>query len=455
MLIDTNKKGVILKPFSIALCCLLLVGCASKEPLTQQKLTKKTAPKTLRDLEELPQEAFAYSFFQDAHSIGDIDSFVQDYFRVWNLQKISIDPDEAMWAFESFDANNSYSMTLQALEEDFFRSQKQNCNLSRYGTINKNAITLKTLNLRAMPTDEPLFLDPKKAGEGYPFDYLQNSLIAANKPLFVSHYSADKKWVFVETSFGFGWLKSRDIAYIDEKYTDIWQKAKQVFLLKDGVAINDAQGHYLFDSRVGMVLPLIDEDAKNYYVLTVSADKADKPYYNRSAISKKIASSHLLKFEKKSIDAVLGELQKGRYGWGGIYEQRDCSATLRDFFTPFGLWLPRNSSSQSKVGKVISLKGMRDAQKLQIIKQQAKPFSTLLYKPGHIALYVGTFNDQVVIFQNVWGVKTKKGEKEGRYIVAKPVFSTLELGKELDDFDPKASMLFKLESMNILDSSAF
>ena len=45
-----------------------------------------------------------------------------------------------------------------------------------------------------------------------------------------------------------------------------------------------------------------------------------------------------------------------KYGWGGIDGGRDCSSTIKDLLTPFGIWLPRDSKDQyrrrrSKTGK--------------------------------------------------------------------------------------------------------
>ena len=84
------------------------------------------------------------------------------------------------------------------------------------------------------------------------------------------------------------------------------------------------------------------------------------------------------------------------------------------------------------------------------IKKEAIAFRTLVYKQGHIALYVGQFNNQAIIFQNVWGIKTKKDGVEGRFIIGRPIFSTLEVGKNLKAFDANTSMLIKLKSISTL-----
>ena len=146
----------------------------------------------------------------------------------------------------------------------------------------------------------------------------------------------------------------------------------------------------------------------------------------------------------------MDEIAKSKYGWGGIYGQRDCSSTLRDLYAPFGLWLPRNSSQQAKKGQRIKIDHLSDSEKVKLIKEKAIPFKTFLHKKGHILLYVGTFNDEIVVFHNIWGIKTKKDGKEGRLIIGKAVFTSLSLGSEQRYFDKDAEILKNLISINII-----
>jgi len=96
------------------------------------------------------------------------------------------------------------------------------------------------------------------------------------------------------------------------------------------------------------------------------------------------------------------------------------------------------------------LDGLDDDEKEQMIKQKAIPFQTLLYKRGHIMLYVGVYDNKPIILHNVWGIKTKKDGVYGRIIIGKTILSSLELGKYQKDYDENSSILRKLKSMNIL-----
>jgi len=433
----------------IVLISIFVTACSVHKDKNSLTLQTSSSFEKVSDLEHIPQDVSFYSNGINKKALS-LEDFQSNYFRTWNIEKISIDLKDAMWPHEAFKYGNSYGENLQLLSEEFFDKVLKNSNFSEYATLNQRALSLNLLNLRAFPTDKPLLRDPKKAGEGFPFDYMQNSSVAANKPLFVSHYSKDKEWAFVESSFAFGWVKSKDIVFIEKKYTDIWQNAEQIFITSDDIAIYSASGDFLFKSRVGMMLALIKENRDSYTVLTVSKGENLEPLYLHSEILKKDAHKGTLAFNAKNINRVLSGLAFSNYGWGGMYGQRDCSSTLRDLYAPFGLWLPRNSSKQAQAGDILSLDGLSDTEKISLIKSEAKPFETLLYKQGHIVLYVGVFEDEIVVFQNVWGVKTQKDGDEGRYVVGRSIFSTLELGKNLKDYDQNASLLRNLQSLNSL-----
>ncbi len=199
-----------------------------------------------------------------------------------------------------------------------------------------------------------------------------------------------------------------------------------------------------------MMLALISENDKNFTALAISSYKNSSPKFEKVKISKDIARKDILNLDRKALTSIMSEVYKSNYGWGGMYGQRDCSSMLRDMYAPFGIWLPRNSSQQAKVGKIINLEDLSDEEKISIIKTSAVPFQTLLYKKGHIVLYVGTFKDEIIVFHNTWGIKTKKDDVEGRVVIGKSVFSTLRLGKNLEDYDKEGEILGNLESMNIL-----
>jgi len=399
----------------------------------------------------IPQDVRQYSSELDENLTTISQSeFEGHYFSVWNSPTTLGDKDSIQWAFNTFKVGKSYAENLQLHNQEFFDEMKSNSNFENYLILNKRAITLKEVNVRAFPTNRPLLRDPQLPGEGFPFDYLQNSTIHANKPLLATHYSKDREWVHICSSFTYGWVKVSEIAFLEKKHTLLWQKAEQIVITKENEPIYSLKGEFLFKSKIGMMFALIDENESEYTVLTVSTYKNRQPLFLKSKISKRSAHKGILSLSTKNVDLIVDELLESNYGWGGIYGQRDCSSTLRDFYAPFGIWLPRNSYQQSKVGDILSLEELSDEDKIATIKEKATPFKTLLYKKGHIVLYVGTFNDEIIVFQNTWGIRTKENGMEGRFIVGKTIFSTLNIGENLKDYDAEAGLLKNLTSMNTL-----
>ena len=431
-----------MKYFLVVFSLFILFGCSSKKP----------EPIVIEDLVTIPQDVTVFTKnLDDESTLYDIQKkYEKLYFSMWNIKEPKETLKDIQWPFDTFKAGSSYGENLQPLQQKFFDDMYENANFEAYATLNKRAITLRHSDLRAFPTVRPLLRDPSLAGEGFPFDYLQNSSIEANKPIFVSHYSKDKEWVYVFSSFASGWIKTSDIVFLDKKYTDKWQKAEQVYITKDNVPVLSPDGDFLFNAKIGMMFALVGEDDKNYTVLTVSNCKVTKPYFLKSKISKSVAHKGILSLTKENLNTIVYGVFHTNYGWGGMYEQRDCSSTMRDLFTPFGIWLPRNSSQQAKIGEVISLKGLSDDEKIALIKEKGVPFQTLLYKHGHIVLYAGVYNGEVIIFHNTWGIKTQKDGIDGRIIIGKTIFSTLKLGKEQDYYNKEAEMLKNIQSMNIL-----
>jgi len=437
--------------YIIILTILIFSGCTQKELTPQKK--EKIYSSEIYDLVNIPQKVntFASGVNFTQMSYINQDEYEESYFRPWNMNEPSISKKDVMWPFRSYKLEKSYGENLQLLKKNFFTQMKEESNLEAYASVNKKAITIKYSNIRALPTEKPLLLDPSKAGEGFPFDYLQNSTIQANKPIFVSHYSKSGEWAFIESSFTFGWIKTNELVFLEKNQTDTWQAAQQIFLTKEEIPLLTEDGKFLFNSKVGTMLALVSESEDFFRVLTVSSSSLEKPLFVKSKISKSIASKSSLAFNASNLESIINEVSQSNYGWGGMYAQRDCSSMLRDMFAPFGVWLPRNSYMQSKVGEVIQLEGLSNTQKTATIKANALPFKTLLYKKGHIMLYVGIYNGEVIVFHDTWGIKTKKNGIEGRIIIGKPIFSTLRLGEKQEFYDESSEMLRNLKSMNTLN----
>lgn len=65
-------------------------------------------------------------------------------------------------------------------------------------------------------------------------------------------------------------------------------------------------------------------------------------------------------------------------------------------------------------------------------------------------LYAGSYRGRVVVFHNLWGLRTKNKGVEGRYVIGRSVLSTLDVGKDLPDIDPDGLLINAITGMTNL-----
>jgi len=277
--------------------------------------------------------------------------------------------------------------------------------------------------------------------------------VPANTPIFVCHVSADKSWALVETSFTFGWIPADDFARVDTGFIKTWETGRYAVIIRDQTSILDDGGSFILQSSLGHIFPLISERAGSLEVLTAVADRNNNAVIKHGYVSPELSAVKPLPFSSANTIRIANELIGEPYGWGGLYGNRDCSAMTRDFFSPFGIWLPRHSEDQVKeVGRYVSLQGLDPEQKEKIIIEKGVPYLSLLWRKGHVMLYIGQHEGRALIFHNLWGIKTKDVTgKEGRKIIGQAVITTLRPGAELSCVDPEGGSLLKaITAMNIL-----
>jgi len=247
----------------------------------------------------------------------------------------------------------------------------------------------------------------------------------------------------VSSSFAAGWIMIKDIAFVDDTLANKFQSKKLYVTIEDNTPIykNKIFRDYV---NIGTIFPL-----RNNKLMTIIRDTKGKGYLSYISSHKNIVPLPL-KFSKKNITKMLNAMIDKPYGWGGLYNNRDCSLLTKDFLTPFGFALERNSFGQTKNGSYISVKNKSDHEKLEFLKQKGIPFLTLIYIKGHIGLYLGIYNNTPVMFHSTWGIKTSHEDENGRIIIGRSVISSLEMGKEFEIYDPQNNYLAKMKGIVLL-----
>lgn len=357
-----------------------------------------------------------------------------------------------------------YAENFKEHDEVWLNHIRQNMNSSVLDSLEFNAgnkaIAVANTFARALPDDAPDFFHLSLAGQGFPFDNLQESVIWTGTPLYVFSVSQDKAWSLVLTPDAyFAWVKTSDIAFVSNEFINKWQTAAQkslVAITETGASILDKQEHFIAKGYIGAVFPLVQYDENKMFIF-VPTKNHHQALITTASVNKDSAVLMPLTASKKNIAKVLEQLQNRPYGWGGTFFFNDCSQEIKSIFTPFGIWLPRNSAQQAKVSEGLDLSKKDIDERIQTLKEKGRPLMTIIYIGGHVMLYVGKqkMNNQFepMTYQNVWGLSP--ASKDKRYVIGQSLFlPLLKYYPENPDVSSLASKsYFKLVFLDALEDN--
>ena len=398
----------------------------------------------IRDFYTIPQNIDFYARqitpFSWSEQINYAREYIKSFFSPWQKKSFNEPVNNLKWQIKMVERREIYGFNKRVIKKSVTKWWVKNSNFAKLDTLRAYAISIKQSNLKAFPTTKDIYLNPNISTRYYPFDYNQNSELHINVPLYVSHFSLDKKWAFVHAGYAFGWVKLSDIAFVDKKFIKNFKSGRYFISIKDNLFIKKDNRFYslvklgtLFPYRNGKIL-IATKDAKN---------RAKIAYINKP--SSNLIASFPIRFNRKNVAYVAGQFVGEPYGWGGKAYCRDCSATTRDFFAPFGIYLKRNSYEQAREGKwVVNIKGLNKNVKKAVIIKYAKPFRSLLYVPGHITIYIGRYKNEPIVMHTYWGVRLNDWSK---YTLSRTIISTTEPGKELPNIREKSKLINSLQKI--------
>ncbi|NLC71984.1 MAG: glycoside hydrolase [Desulfuromonadaceae bacterium] len=449
---DRKRRPRALKnhPYIVLIILIFLTaGCSSLPPQRE-----------IGDLQRLPQSPIAYLDEQKSRQPSIPDScqkilaadFLEKFFLPWHGEGPLPTTDKPSWAIAWVNEHTVFGENLRPVAANRVQELIRRADFKKYPSLDQRAITVHRCDLRALPSRRPFFNDPRKAGQGFPFDQLQHAALPANTPLKITHQSPDGAWVFVETSLAYGWAPATDIAWVDDAFVQAFETGRYLAVSRDGTAVSDTEGNFLSRLPIGSLLPLADTGDDGHHVLAAVAASGRTAHLIQARIPGDTGDVFPLPLTPLHL-ATLAERMMGQpYGWGESFGNRDCSATIRDLFAPFGIWLPRNSARQAREGKIIPLADLAPAEREQRLLAEGIPFLTLVRIPGHIMLYLGEFEERAAVLHTLWGVRTKNfWGREGRWLVGQTVITGLQPGMEQNSpFTRIGDLRTRVESMNLL-----
>jgi len=131
----------------------------------------------IADMKRIPQDPAFYAKqikpFSKSKQKSLDKKFNEKYFKPWDLTKLDI-PDFG-WEIRFVTKKPIYKAKGKVIPSNVYKKWIANADYDNINSKKYKAITIRRTNVKALPTSSAFFRDPKKTGEGFPFDYNQNS----------------------------------------------------------------------------------------------------------------------------------------------------------------------------------------------------------------------------------------------------------------------------------------
>ena len=446
----------------MSVTCFLLAGCgassSSRVPDLGDTQRAPTSQDAIADVARLPQDLNLY--VQDGGQQRILSAEVQAqrdsrfntlWFRTWHEYRPNkgVRPVPKSWRGSK---PIGYAENLRPWTEERWTALLQNARASEYPSLSERGIVVRATPLRILPGNRPSFEHPTHPGKGFPFDQLQISMLPVGMPFRMTHSSADGAWVFVENALGNGWAATQDVARVPDSVVMHYESGRYAAFIADNVTLRDMSGTFLALVGVGTVLPVVRSSNDSWTVLVPVRSPEGTALLKEAVVPANVLVQKPMPLTAANVARVGMAFMGQPYGWGGAFENRDCSLMLQQLFTPFGIWLPRNSRAQAFALHGVSLEGLSPEMKKQEIRALGVPFASLIWLPGHITLYIGEKNGEPLLFHDMWGIRTDEGGKgKGRYVVGQTVITTTQPGRELPNATSGALLLDRAGRLSIID----
>ncbi len=306
------------------------------------------------------------------------------------------------------------------LEEDYFNRLEENLNIPAIKSLNKVrfAITVKRTEMRVFPTADRVFSEPKD----FETDTFIETALYPIEPLAVLHQSFDGNWLLAQSYNYLAWIPAAAVAFIEKQQLfDYLDAENSLVVTGKGVLtgynpLKPEVSELQLDMGVRVPLATKDEipmdidgqhPAGNYVIKLPARNNEGKAEFRLGLVARsedvKVGFQPLT---RRNIISQAFKFLGQRYGWGGMFNTRDCSAFIMDIYRSMGVMLPRNAGEQGKMAvgiKHIFTKEMTIEERKSEFDRL--PAGTPVYMNGHAMLYLGKFNGDYYIIHDFAGFR--------------------------------------------------
>jgi hypothetical protein len=363
--------------------------------------------------------------------------------------------------WEGFGRNEGirYGRYGYPLEESFWNELQKNSNKESLKEKNRMhfGLTVKRTDIRVFPTEEPSMNTPTN----YEFDRFQHSSIAPGSLIGIYHFSKDRLWAYVQTSFIRGWIHTTAFAIAKEKNEAVdYEGAKERLVITGSFVkvFGDPSLHQIiFLAQMGTTFPLLSLPketgmTEQCHLIQIPFREVDGGLSFRKGYIHREEDVHegFLSYTQENMARQAFKMLHQPYGWGEMFGARDCSRFIMDTFATSGILMPRNSKLQARIGVSLGLvEGMTIKEKERVL-DRAIPLATTLRLPGHIMLYLGKDKGKYYAIHNIWGIQKVGWFAPATEKIGKVVVSDLSLGRS----GPNQSLLHRITDIQTIASDS-
>lgn len=410
--------------------------------------------KNTKDVDKvIMDESSIEKYNKDLEKKSSVVVNLRDYKEVFKKDELT----KLITDLSSPSSSPRYDKDGNLVTEDYYKKLNENLNLNELKEINKvqYGITVRRTLMKTYPTYDLLF----KKGDNYEFDRLMETAVYPLEPLVILSTSKDNKWFFAQMYNYLAWIPAEDVAltskgellnYIDTK-DFIVTTGKRVFTVYN--PLEKELSELKFD--MGVKIPLVKDNeigdevygqntTGNYVVKLPIRDQNGNMVIKQGLISmSEDVNLGYLPYTKRNLLNQAFKFLGERYGWGGMFNGRDCSAFIMDIYRTMGISLPRNTGEQEEdtPGKTYSMP------KEMTLSERQKIFDSVnsgaaIYMPGHAMMYIGKYNGEHYMIHDFSGFYNKEKDGSYKYYRSRQVMVTpVTIGSEdngrtyLEDFD--------------------
>lgn len=237
------------------------------------------------------------------------------------------------------------------------------------------------------------------------YDKFQETGLSIGEGVLVYHYSADKKWCFVQAANYNGWVETSDIATCSyEDFLKFYSPEKYVIVLSERELYNG------LIYRLGDKIPYSEKLNSSYKIILPERLDDGSLSVQELEVQKENLNDGYLSFTYRNIYTEAFKLLNTPYCWGDYdVKGRDCSSTLNAIYKCFGFDMPRNTSNQRKIpGFSENVSGLTTEKLVQYQN------CTMIFTSSHVMLYIGCdLEGTPYLLHNSGGCKLQKAQSYG------------------------------------------